>query len=318
MIKSSNSIETLSKTKTFGFDKTGTVTTGNFVVSKVCAFDGKENNLLKLCAMAEYGNNHPISRAIVKFAEENNINFPKTKEQIVHAGLGIEAEFKGKKVYVGNHKFMTNLGFNFDKIEADETIVFVASTKPLGYILILDEIKSSCQNAIEKMRKLGAEKLVMLSGDSKNITKTISEKLKFDECYGELLPTEKSNLIKNFKSSGFVGFVGDGVNDALVLKTSDLGISMAKLGSDIAIDSADIVLLDDNLEKIPEAMEISKRTMKVVKQNIVFSITFKMLMLILGASGIISSMWFAVIGDVGVSLIAILNSIRILHKKNSH
>ncbi len=318
LIKGANHIETLSKLNTVGFDKTGTLTKGNFKVSKIVALSGDEDKILKLCALAEHGQSHPIAESILAFANEKfKLNFNEVSNQTVLSGLGIKAEIKGKTIYAGNQKLMESINVEIPEIYEVGTIVFVASDKLLGYIVILDEIKETSLVALKKLKACGINQICMLTGDKNEVAESIASELAIDTCYAELLPEDKAKIIEDLKinPSNKVAFVGDGINDAPVLKTADLGISMGGLGSDIAIESADVVLMDDNPEKLADAITLSKKTMRIVKQNIIFTISFKLIMLVLGALGL-TSMWMAIFADVGVSLLAILNSLRALKTKN--
>ncbi len=321
LIKGANHIETLANLNAVGFDKTGTLTKGNFTASNVKAIGCKENELIKLCALAESGQSHPIAESIVNFAKQKmKLDEKLVSEQTVLPGLGVKAVIKNKTIYAGNFKLMESIGVEVPENNEIGTTVFVSEeSKFLGYIVISDEVRETSKSAIEKLKKLGINQTYMLTGDKDAVAKTIANSLKIDKYYSELLPEDKAKIIGELKTSKAlkIAFVGDGINDAPVLKTADVGISMGKLGSDIAMETSDVTLMDDNPEKVAEAIKISKKTMRIVKENIIFSISFKLIMLVLGALGI-TTMWLAIFADVGVSLLAILNSLRALRIKNKN
>ena len=314
LIKGANHIETLAKTNVVCFDKTGTLTNGNFVVTKIYAKDGDENKLLELCATAEYGSTHPVAKSILEHANIK-IEPSSIKNQTTLSGFGIKTETETCTIYAGNSKLMKNLNLSFDEATEIGTAVYVAKDNEyLGYIIVGDEIKDSSKSAINLLRQSSNQKTVMLTGDKNNVAETVAKLLEIDEFHSELLPEDKAKIVENYqKDSNVVAFVGDGINDAPVLKMADIGISMGKIGSDVAIESADVVIMDDNPKKVYDAIKKSKTTMKLVKENIVFTITFKVVMLALSVFGL-TSMWAAVFADVGVSLIAVLNSLRALKK----
>ncbi len=316
LIKGSEYIEKLSDADCVVFDKTGTLTCGSFEVceveSKICS----EAELVFLVAHAEMYSTHPVAKGILAY-------FGKTPDEGEVSeieelpGFGVKALVSGKRVYAGNSKLMEKLGIKAENREKGNTCVYVAvDTSYAGYILLSDKIKPEAETAISRLRKLGIKKTVMLTGDSEIVGKKVSEKLGIDEVRAELLPRDKvsevERLIKEKKAS--VVYVGDGVNDAPVLALSDVGISMGALGSDAAVEASDIVIMDDNPVGISEALKISKKCMRIVKQNICFSIGIKALCLVLGAFGI-ANMWFAIFADVGVMVIAVLNAMRTLYVK---
>lgn len=314
LIKGANHIETLAKTNVVCFDKTGTLTNGNFVVTKIFAKDGDENKLLELCATAEYGSTHPVAKSILEHANIE-IEPSSIKNQTTLSGFGIKTETETCTIYAGNSKLMKNLNLSFDEATEIGTAVYVAKDNEyLGYIIVGDEIKDSSKSAINLLRESSNQKTVMLTGDKNNVAETVAKLLEIDEFHSELLPEDKAKIVENYqKDSNIVAFVGDGINDAPVLKMADIGISMGKIGSDVAIELADVVIMDDNPKKVYDAIKKSKTTMKLVKENIVFTITFKVVMLALSVFGL-TSMWAAVFADVGVSLIAVLNALRALKK----
>lgn len=315
LIKGANHIETLADVGVIGFDKTGTLTKGNFAVVKVKAIGCKEKELVKLCALAEIGQSHPIAESIVKYASGvMKIDEKQVLEQTSLAGLGIKAIINNKTIFVGNQKLMEKAGAEIVLNEDPGTTIFISEgSKFLGYIVISDEICESSKIAISKLKALGIKQTIMLTGDKDLVAENVASQVGIDKYFAELLPQDKAKIIEEIKATEKqkIAFVGDGINDAPVLKTADIGISMGKLGSDIAIESADIALMDDNVEKIADAIKLSRKTMKVVKENLIFTIGFKLVMLVLGALGI-APMWLAIFADVGVSLLAILNSLRAL------
>lgn len=318
LIKGSNYLEALSKTETIVFDKTGTLTKGTFEVQEIKPVETTKEELLKIVAYAERYSNHPISLAIknaYKGEFDQNINIE--IEEI--AGQGIFAKIEEKEVLVGNEKLMKENNIDFIKCEKIGTILYVAINKKYaGYILVSDTIKEDAINTIKELKRGNIKETIMLTGDRKEVGESVAENLKMDKVYTELLPNEKvekvEKLLKN--KTGKVAFVGDGINDAPVLALSDIGIAMGGLGSDAAIEAADVVLMTDEPSKIVKAIQISKKTMKIVKQNIIFAISIKILVLVLSAMGI-STMWEAVFADVGVSVLAVLNALRALRVKNN-
>jgi Cd2+/Zn2+-exporting ATPase len=317
LIKGANFIEILAKTKTIAFDKTGTLTKGNFEVTEIYPNEISEEELLEICATAESSSSHPIATSIKqKYGKE--ISAKNNMVLTTLSGFGIKAEIEKDEIYVGNLKLMESIGITPTTESLTGTVVYVARNKKyLGAIVVSDTEKESSKTAIERLNSLGISKTVMLTGDKHETAEKIANNLGITEYFAELLPEDKLsklNILKNEPNST-VAFVGDGINDSPVLKSADVGIAMGALGSDIAIESADVVLMDDNPEKIADAIEISRKTQRLVTENIVFTISFKVLMLILGAFGL-ATMWAAVFADVGVSLIAIVNALRAFkHKK---
>ena len=319
LIKGSNYLEALANTEIVVFDKTGTLTKGVFEVQKVEAVDMPYEELIRIAAYAESYSNHPISTSIKKAHDkeiENNI-VTEIKEI---PGQGIQAKVEGNEVLVGNEKLMQDRKINYKKCEEVGTIIYVAiNNKYAGYILISDEIKEDAKKAIEELKKNNTKQIVILTGDRKNVGEEVAKKLNIDKVYTELLPEGKveklEELLKEKTQKGKLIFVGDGINDAPVLAISDIGIAMGALGSDAAIEAADIVIMTDEPSKIANAIKLSKKTMRIVKENIIFAIGIKIAVLILSALGL-STMWQAVFADVGVSIIAIINSLRVLRIKN--
>ncbi len=318
LIKGSNYLEALSNAEIIVFDKTGTLTKGVFEVQKIEAIGMSKDELLKIASYAEYYSNHPISKSI-KTAYNQEINEKQIIETKELTGRGIEAKIDEKFVLVGNEKLMSERNISFSKCDEIGTIVYIAiDNKFSGYILISDKIKDDSEKAIKELKKSNIKQTVMLTGDRKNVGEDVGKKLGLDEVYTELLPDGKvekvEELLKQKTEKGRLVFVGDGINDAPVLAMSDIGIAMGGLGSDAAIEAADIVIMTDEPSKIVNAIKLSKKTMRIVKENIIFAIFIKVAVLILTAIGI-SSMWEAVFADVGVSIIAIINALRVLKVK---
>lgn len=310
LIKGANYLEALSKVDTIVFDKTGTLTKGNFNVEKIEAAEISPEELLELAASIESYSTHPLGQSIVK-AYGGEIDKSRLGEVTELAGLGLKAELDGELYYAGNGRLMDSIGIARSDSEAAGTAVHLASAeKYLGYILISDEIKPDTPQAIADLKALGIDKTLMLTGDAQPVAAEIAKKTGVSEFFAGLLPENKVERVEDLLASGCkLAFVGDGINDAPVLARADVGIAMGALGSDAAIESADIVLMDDKLSKLPIAIRISRKTMRIVKQNIVFSLAVKGVILVLGALGI-ANMWTAVFGDVGVMVLAIINSMR--------
>ncbi len=315
LIKGSNYLETLSKVDTIVFDKTGTLTRGVFEVQKIESVDISKEELLKYAAFAENYSSHPIAIAI-KTTYDYEIDESKIKNVKEISGYGIKAEINKHTVLVGNEKLMDENNIEFKKCYDSGTILYVSiDGKYKGYILIADEIKDDAKQTIEQLKQNNIKKTVMLTGDRKDVGLSVAKKLEIDAVYTDLLPQDKvtkvEELLNNKKGDSKVAFVGDGINDAPVLALSDIGFAMGGLGSDSAIEAADIVIMTDELKKIVSVIKLSSKTMKIVKENIIFAITVKVVVLVLAALGI-STMWEAVFADVGVSVIAILNALRVL------
>ena len=318
LIKGSNYLEALSSLETIVFDKTGTLTEGVFDVQKIEPLGISKEKLLEIAAYAEWYSNHPIAKSIKnkynKSAEEVRI---KDVKEIL--GKGISANIDEKNVLIGNEKLMKEFNIKHEKSKDIGTVLYIAIDGNLsGTILISDKIKDDSVRCIRLIKESGIENTIMLTGDKKEIAEHISSELGIDVCHSELLPNGKvekmEEMLKKKNSNKKVAFVGDGINDAPVLALADIGVAMGGLGSDSAIEAADIVIMTDEPSKISTAIKISKKTMRIVRENIVFAISVKILVLILSALGI-ATMWGAVFADVGVSIIAILNSLRMLNKK---
>jgi len=320
LIKGGNYLEILSKVDTVVFDKTGTLTKGVFNVQKVVVVDKsiKEDEFISLVAMAESGSNHPISKSIQKYynreIDKNSINSIKEI-----SGKGIEALINNMKILVGNEK-LVNIPSDLI-IDDIGTILYVEiDNKFTGYIVISDEIKKDASKAIKGLKDVGVKKSIMLTGDIDKVSKKVGEELGLDEIYTNLLPQDKvskfEEIIENKKSKGNVAFVGDGINDAPVLARADVGIAMGAMGSDAAIEAADVVIMTDEPSKIVTAIKSSKKTMKIAMQNITLAFGVKAIALILSALGI-ADMWMAVFADTGVTILAVLNSFRALKIENN-
>lgn len=318
LVKGSNYLEILSKTKIVVFDKTGTMTKGNFEVTEIAPVGVENNELLRLAAYAESYSSHPISKSI-KSAYGKEIDNAKISDVNEISGNGVLAVVDGKKVAAGNSKLMDKLGVEYTACSKVGTVVYVAvDGKYCGYILISDALKPTSVSAVKAMKDCGVRKTVMLTGDSNKVADAVAKELGADEVYSELLPADKvsqvERLLADKGEKEKLAFVGDGINDAPVLSRADIGIAMGALGSDAAIEAADIVLMDDDPMKISKAIKISSKCLRIVNENIYFALGVKALCLILGAVGI-ANMWVAIFADVGVMVLAVLNAIRALSVK---
>ena len=319
LVKGSNYLEALSNAEIMVFDKTGTLTEGVFEVQNVESIGISKEELLKIAAYAEYYSNHLISKSIKK-AYNKEIDEKEIIDSKEISGKGIEAKIGNQDVLAGNEKLMNEKGIEYTKCTHVGSVVYVAiDGKYVGHIVIADKIKEDAKRTIEELRKNNIKETVMLTGDRKNIGEAVAKELGIDKVYAELLPDGKvekvEELLKTKSPKGKLVFVGDGINDAPVLAMADIGIAMGGLGADSAIEAADIVIMTDQPSKIISAIKLSKKTMRIVRENIIFAIAVKVLVLILTAVGL-SSMWQAVFADVGVSIIAILNALRALRVKN--
>ena len=319
LIKGSNYLEALANTEIVVFDKTGTLTEGDAKVQKIEAEGISKEELLEITALAENFSNHPIALSI-----KSEYNKPIDEKRIVKTqeltGRGIKATIDEKEVLVGNEKLMKEEKIDYKECTDAGTALYVAIDKKyVGYILIADSIKKDSKKAIQNLKKNGIKQTVMLTGDRKQVGEAVAKELGIDKVYTELLPDGKvekvEELLKEKSPKGKLAFVGDGINDAPVLAISDIGIAMGALGSDAAIEAADVVLMTDEPSKIVDAIHLSKKTMRIVKENITFAILVKVIVLILSAFGL-STMWEAVFADVGVSIIAIINALRVLRVKH--
>jgi len=319
LVKGSNYLEAMSQTKYVVFDKTGTLTKGVFEVNGVHHSEMEEEKLLEYAALAESASSHPISRSIQR-AYGKEIDRTRVSEIEEISGNGVTAKVDGKPVAAGNDKLMKRLGITPIACHSAGTIIHIAiDGKYMGHILISDVEKPTSKEAIRALKSAGIEKTVMLTGDAKRVADQVAEKLGLDEVYSELLPSDKvaqvERLLAEKPAKAKLAFVGDGINDAPVLGRADIGIAMGAMGSDAAIEAADVVLMDDDPLKIVKAIKISKKCIRIVYQNIIFALTIKAICLILGAIGI-ANMWVAIFADVGVMVIAVLNAIRALYVKN--
>ena len=319
LVKGSNYLETLSQTKCVVFDKTGTMTRGVFEVSGIHHNEMEDAKLLEYAALAECSSSHPISKSLQK-AYNKSIDRNRVTDIEEISGHGVVAKVDGITVAAGNEKLMEKLGISYVSCSHVGTIVHLAlDGKYAGHILISDVIKPHAKEAIKELKKAGVTKTVMLTGDRKNVADAVASELGIKEVYSELLPADKvtkvEELLANKEEKDKLAFVGDGINDAPVLSRADIGIAMGALGSDAAIEAADIVLMDDDPLKISKAIKIAKKCIRIVYENIYFAIGIKVLCLILGALGI-ANMWMAIFADVGVMVIAVLNAIRTLFVKN--
>lgn len=319
LVKGGNFLEALNNIDTVVFDKTGTLTKGEFSVTEVTAVNGwTKDELLSVAAHIESFSNHPIALSIQK-AYKNDIDKNRISQQEEIAGHGIRAVLNGKVVLAGNGKLMDSENVEWQAAETVGSVVYVAVGGVFaGYIVVSDTLKEDSKKAVKELKKLGIKQIVMLTGDSEIVGEDVAKQLGIDRVYTQLLPNEKVERLEEIKNNkatkGKVIFVGDGINDAPVLASADIGIAMGALGSDAAIEAADIVLMTDEPSKIADAVKIAKRTRLIVRQNIVFAIGVKVITLILAAAGI-ATMWEAVFGDVGVTVLAVLNSMRAMKAK---
>lgn len=320
LIKGSNYLEALSNIETIVFDKTGTLTKGVFEVQNIKSVGMSEDELLKIVSYAECFSTHPVAESVkIAYGKDIDKNLVTKTDEL--SGLGIMAIVEDKEVLVGNDKLMKQKNISYEECKSVGTILYVAINNEFaGYILISDKIKDDSKVAIDNLKKMNIKKTVMLTGDRKDVGEMVASELGLDEVYTELLPDEKvkkvESLINSKSEKSKVSFVGDGINDAPVLALCDIGIAMGGLGSDAAIEAADVIIMNDEVSKICDSISISKKTMRIVRENIVFAILVKVAVLILSAIGV-SNMWEAVFADVGVSVLAIINSLRMLRVKTS-
>ena len=315
LVKGGNYLEVLARTEIVVFDKTGTLTRGVFNVTAIHPDHCDQGQLLELAALAECWSDHPISRSL-KEAYGREIDAARVSSVEEVAGRGVKAVVDGHTICAGNDKLMEDIGVSWHPCHRVGTTVHVASDGVyLGHIVISDEVKPDAKEAVAALKAAGVRKTVMLTGDAQAVGEDVASRLGLDEVHTQLLPADKvervEKLLKEVSPKGALAFVGDGINDAPVLSRADIGIAMGGLGSDAAIEAADIVLMDDKPSKIAHAIRIARRTLSIVRQNIVFALAVKLLVLVLSAVGLVS-MWAAVFADVGVSVIAILNAMRAL------
>ena len=313
LIKGSNYMEVLDKTETVAFDKTGTLTKGVFKVQKVITYGYEEDEILRLAAFAESFSNHPIAKSIIEaYGEE--IDYDKIGSFKEISGHGVFANIENKNILAGNDKLMHEFGIEFTVSDEQGTVVYVAVDDKLAAVIVIaDEIKEDAYNALSELKKLGVKEFVMLTGDQQKVADYTGEKLGMSASYGDLLPTDKVDKIRELTKregrEGSLAFVGDGINDAPVLAMADVGVAMGMLGSDATIEAADVVLMTDEPSKLAEAIRVSRKALRTAKQNIVFALFVKLLVLVLGAFGL-ASPGMAVFADVGVMLLCVLNSVR--------
>ena len=315
LVKGGNYLEVLADTELVVFDKTGTLTKGVFQVTAIHPEGVSQQELLELAALAESYSDHPISRSL-KEAWGKALDTARVGQVEELSGRGVRAQVDGKEVWAGNGKLMEEIGLAYRPSGQVGTVVHVAAEgRYLGHILIADEVKPDAKEAIAALKAQGVKKTVLLTGDAKDVGEAVAQELGLDEAYTQLLPGDKVErveaLLQETSPKGKLAFVGDGINDAPVLSRADIGIAMGALGSDAAIEAADLVLMDDKPSKIAKAMEISKRTLRIVRQNIVFALAVKLLVLMLTPFGL-ANLWEAVFADVGVMVLAILNASRAL------
>lgn len=315
LVKGGNYLEALKESEIIVFDKTGTLTKGVFKVTSINAKNISKDELLEITALGEANSNHPIAVSIAEaYGRKINKNEIESYKEV--AGHGVEAIIRGKNVLLGNSKLMIKNNIFYDKVNTIGTIVHIAiNSEYKGNIIISDEIKENVKEAIVELKNAGIKKTVMLTGDSKEVAEKVANDIGIDEVYSELLPSDKVNKLEEVLSkkvgNGKVLFVGDGINDAPVLARADIGIAMGGVGSDAAIEAADVVLMKDKIESISDAIRISRKTNKILWQNIIFSLFIKVVVMILVVAGL-TNMWAAVFADVGVTLLAVLNSMRII------
>lgn len=317
LIKGSNYMETLANIRTVVFDKTGTLTEGTFKVNKIVGLGESEDKILELAAICESYSNHPIAVSL-RMAYGKDIDGSNLSDVCESKGMGVSCSFDGQRIYVGNQKLLKEKGIDIPVVDEIGTVVYVAKdNKCIGYIIIADEIKEDAKSLVEALKMQGIKTTVMLTGDKKEIAEKVAASIGIDKVCSELLPQEKvsnlEKLLEEEKGKGSLAFVGDGINDAPVLTRADIGFAMGAMGSDAAIEAADVVIMNDQPSKIADAIKVSKKTIAIVKENIIFALGVKILFLLLGALGMIN-LWMAVFADVGVAFLAILNSMRALKK----
>ena len=313
LIKGSNELDHLSSIKALVFDKTGTITHGNFDVDLICNKGINKEELLEIAAYAEYYSNHPIAKSILK-KYNKKIDKKRISDYKEVSGKGIKVKIDNNLYLVGNEKLLKNIDIDIHNDEIGTTVYIAREQTYLGHIVITDTIKKEAYKLVDNLEKLNINKVIMLSGDNIDIVSKVGKEIKIKEYYGNLLPQDKVDKINEIKKDFTTAFVGDGINDAPVIKLSDIGIAMGGIGSDATIEASDIVLLKDDLNNIPKAIKISKLTKRIIKFNIIFAITFKIFILLLAAIGY-TSIWLSVLSDVGVTILSILNSLRILYKE---
>ena len=313
LVKGSNELDSLSSIEAIAFDKTGTITEGKFKVTDIIS-KNKKIDLLKIAAHCEVYSNHPIAKSIID-SYDGEIDKDKVSNYKEISGKGISCKYDGVIYYLGNSLYMNDKHIEVDDIDTYATIIYIASKNEyLGYLVISDAIKRGAKKTVSNLKNLGIKRILLLSGDNEKIVKSISNKVGINEYYDSLLPQDKVERVEELTKEYVVAFVGDGMNDAPVIKRADIGISMGGIGSDVAIEASDVVLMKDEIEAIPKAIKISKLTKRVVKYNIFLAIAVKAVVLILALLGF-PSIWMAIVADVGVTLLSVLNTF-IIHKKS--
>lgn len=319
LIKGGTHLETLAKAQAFAFDKTGTITEGVFSVQKVVTADKVDAKEVLAAALAvEEKSTHPIANSLVEYCRKNGIEATYSNVAVQElSGLGLKGEVDGHTILAGNDKLMERMGIGTDSKDFSAevgSLVYVAKDgRWLGTILISDRMKSNVPQQIARLKELGIRKTVMLSGDKRRTAEYISKTAGIDECHAELMPQQKVEMVQDLRKQYTCAYVGDGINDAPVIATADIGIAMGGVGSDSAIEASGVVIMTDDIEKIPESVEIARKTMRIAKQNIAFALTVKVLFMVLGAMGL-AGMNGAIFADVGVTLIAVLNSMRAIRR----
>ena len=320
LVKGGNYLEVLAKTKTVVMDKTGTLTEGRFSVQQISSVDVSQEVLLEWAALAESYSTHPIAICLREAWNGEKSTQKRVAQVEEYSGKGVKAEIDGKKVYVGNLSLMEQLGISVPDKTLQGTAVYVAvDGQYQGCITVADTVKASAVQAIHSLKKLGVQRVVMLTGDRADIAQNVARTVGVDDYFAQLLPGDKVLRVEQLIESsqaGSTAFVGDGINDAPVLSRADVGIAMGAIGSDAAIEAADVVLMDDDLRKLPQAIKIARKTLRIVQQNIIFALGVKGIVLVMGAFDVVT-MWEAVFADVGVSVIAILNAMRALKSDQS-
>lgn len=320
LVKGGNYLEVLAKIKTVVMDKTGTLTEGRFSVQQISSVDVSQEVLLEWAALAESYSTHPIAICLREAWNGEKSTQKRVAQVEEYSGKGVKAEIDGKKVYVGNLSLMEQLGISVPDKTLQGTAVYVAvDGQYQGCITVADTVKASAVQAIHSLKKLGVQRVVMLTGDRADIAQNVARTVGVDDYFAQLLPGDKVLRVEQLIESsqaGSTAFVGDGINDAPVLSRADVGIAMGAIGSDAAIEAADVVLMDDDLRKLPQAIKIARKTLRIVQQNIIFALGVKGIVLVMGAFDVVT-MWEAVFADVGVSVIAILNAMRALNSDQS-
>lgn len=321
LVKGATNLEGLAKTDTVVFDKTGTLTTGSFAVTKIEAKGMDEKELLQLVASIESFSPHPIAKAILTAAKEQSLELLPMTAITEISGMGLSAEFSGSHFFVGNRKLMEKENIPLEQNSLDDTAIYIVKDEQhIGTIYVADTLKAEAKETVDTLKQLGIQKTVMLTGDKQSVCDRVQEKLALDEAYAQLLPQDKVKMVEDLlqkkAKNHTLAFVGDGMNDAPSLVRADVGIAMGALGSDAAIEAADVVLMDDNPLKLVNAIKIAKKTMHIVYFNITFVLAVKIAVLILGALGL-TNMWIAIFADVGVMVLAVLNAMRAMKIKQN-